>query len=146
MIQTLYGRDKEVIKFVGERVDENDFGSAIGIGQYKDGKIIAGVVYNLYNGPSICMHVAAEPGTRWLTRDFLFRVFAYPFIQLGCNRVTGLVRTDNMEARRFDEHLGFKQEGVIRKGASDGTDMILYGMLMEECRWLELKDEIKRPL
>jgi RimJ/RimL family protein N-acetyltransferase len=146
MIQTLYGRDKEVIKFVGERVDENDFGSSIGIGQYKDGKIIAGVVYNLYNGPSICMHVAAEPGTRWLTRDFLFRVFAYPFIQLGCNRVTGLVRTDNMEARRFDEHLGFKQEGVIRKGASDGTDMILYGMLMEECRWLELKDEIKRPL
>lgn len=146
MIQTLYGRDKEVIKFVGERVDENDFGSAIGIGQYKDGKIIAGVVYNLYNGPSICMHVAAEPGSRWLTRDFLFRVFAYPFIQLGCNRVTGLVRTDNMEARRFDEHLGFKQEGVIRKGASNGMDMILYGMLKEECRWLELKDEIKRPL
>lgn len=146
MIQTFYGRDKEVIKFVGDRVDENDFGSAIGIGQYKDGKIIAGVVYNLYNGPSICMHVASEPGTRWLTRDFLFRVFAYPFIQLGCNRVTGLVRTDNMEARRFDEHLGFKQEGVIRKGASDGTDMILYGMLLEECRWLELKDEIKRPL
>ena len=146
MIQTLYGRDKEVIKYVGERVDENDFGAAIGIGQYKDGKIIAGVVYNLYNGPSICMHVASEPGSRWLTRDFLFRVFAYPFIQLGCNRVTGLVRVDNIEARRFDEHLGFKQEGVIRRGASDGTDMILYGMLREECRWLELKDEIKRPL
>jgi RimJ/RimL family protein N-acetyltransferase len=146
MIQTLYGHDKEVIAYVGPRVDEDNFGPAIGIGQYKDGKIIAGVVYNLYNGPSICMHVAGEPGGRWLTRDFLFRAFAYPFIQLGCNRVTGLVRIDNMEARRFDEHLGFKQEGVIRKGASDGTDMILYGMLKEECRWLELKDEIKRPL
>jgi RimJ/RimL family protein N-acetyltransferase len=146
MIQTVYGRDKEVIKFVSERVDENEFGSAIGIGQYKDGKIIAGVVYNQYNGPSICMHVAAEPGSRWMTRDFLFRAFAYPFIQLGCNRVTGLVRADNMEARRFDEHLGFKQEGIIRKGADDGTDMILYGMLKEECRWLELKDEIRRPL
>ena len=146
MIQTVYGRDKEVIQYVGERIGEKDFGPAIGIGQYKDGKIVAGVVYNLYNGPSICMHVAAEPGKRWMTKDFLFRTFAYPFIQLGCNRVTGLVRVDNIEARRFDENLGFIQEGIIRKGADDGTDMILYGMLKEECRWLELVNEIKRPL
>ena len=74
-----------------------------------------------------------------MTKDFLFRSFAYPFIQLDCHRVTGLVRADNMEARRFDEHLGFKQEGVIRKGAADGTDMILYGMLKEECRFLGIK-------
>jgi RimJ/RimL family protein N-acetyltransferase len=60
--------------------------------------------------------------------------------------VTGLVRVDNIEARRFDENLGFVQEGIIRRGADDGTDMILYGMLKEECRWLELANEIKRPL
>ena len=139
MIETISGRNEEVIKYVGDRVSENDFGQAVGIGRYKDGKIIAGVVYNLYNGPSVCMHVAAEPGNRWLTKDFLFTVFAYPFIQLGCNRVTGLVRVDNIEARRFDEHLGFVQEGIIRRGADDGTDMILYGMLKEECRWLGVK-------
>lgn len=138
MKEFVYGRDKEIIDWVGARVDENDFGEAIGLGVYEDGKILAGVVYNLYNGPSICMHVAAE-GKRWLNREFLFRFFAYPFIQLGCNRVTGLVRVDNIEARRFDEHLGFVQEGVIRRGASDGTDMILYGMLKEECRWLGVR-------
>lgn len=139
MKQFLYGRDAEVIDWVGARVDEDDFGPAVGLGVYEDGKIIAGVVYNLYNGPSLCMHVAADPGKKWLTKQFLFNFFAYPFIQLGCNRVTGLVRVDNIEARRFDEHLGFVQEGVIRRGASDGTDMILYGMLKEECRWLGVR-------
>jgi RimJ/RimL family protein N-acetyltransferase len=135
----VYGRDKEVIDWVGPRVNEDNFGPAMAIGLEEDGNFIAGVVYNMYTEASICMHVAAVPNSRWLTRDFLFKVFAYPFIQLGCNRVTGLVRVDNIEARRFDEHLGFVQEGVIRKGATDGTDLILYGMLKEECRWLGVK-------
>jgi RimJ/RimL family protein N-acetyltransferase len=135
----VYGKDEEVIKWVGEKIDEDSFGPANAIGVEEDGKLIAGVVYNIYNGPSVCMHVAAEPGKIWLSKKSLFAFFAYPFIQLGCNRVTGLVRVDNIEARRFDEHLGFVQEGVIRKGATDGTDMILYGMLKEECRWLGVK-------
>lgn len=139
MKTVVYGHDQEVIDWVGPRIDEDNFGSATAIGLEEDGILIAGVVYNMYTEASICMHVAAEPGKRWMTRDFLFRAFAYPFLQLKCNRVTGLVRIDNIEARRFDEHLGFVQEGVIRKGATDGTDMILYGMLKEECRWLGVK-------
>ena len=55
---------------------------------------------------------------------------------VGCRRVTGLVHDNNHDARRFDEHLGFKQEGVLRKAAPDGDDMIVYGMLREECRWI----------
>ena len=139
MKTVIYGQDEQIINWVGQRVDEDDFGKAVGIGLEKDGKLVAGVVFNLYTGSSICMHVAAEPGCRWMTRDFLFRCFAYPFIQLQCNRITGLVRIDNLAAQRFDEHLGFVREGVIRKGTTDGTDFILYGMLKEECRWLEIK-------
>lgn len=140
MKTTIYDQEQIVIPWVGSRIDEDDFGeNPVALGLEEDGKLIAGVVFNWYTGASICMHVAAEPGKRWLTRDFLFRVFAYPFLQLECNRVTGLVRTDNLTAQRFDEQLGFVREGVIRKGATDGTDFILYGMLKEECRWLELK-------
>ena len=85
------------------------------------------------------MHVVAVPGKRWMTKDFLWRCFAYPFIQLQCNRITGLVRVDNLAAQKFDEHLGFVKEGLLRKAAKDGTDYIVYGMLREECRWLEIR-------
>ena len=133
----VYDRQQRILAWVGERIDEPNFGlGSHAIGLEQNGELIAGVVYNMFTGSSICMHVAAIPGKRWMTREFLWRAFAYPFIQLGCNRVTGLVRVDNFAAQRFDEHLGFKREGLMRRACTDGTDMILYGMLREECRWL----------
>jgi len=110
MKTAIYGQEDRIIPWVGSRIDEDQFGDAVAIGLEEDGELIAGVVFNLYTGPSIMMHVAAVPGRRW-----------------------------NLDAQRFDEHLGFKREGLIRKGASDGSNLILYGMLKEECRWLEIK-------
>lgn len=139
MKTVIYGQDQRICKWVGDRVDETNFGGgAVGIGLEENGELISGVVFNMYSGPSISMHVAAVPGKRWMTREYLWRCFAYPFIQLNCHRVTGLVRVDNLEAQRFDEHLGFKKEGLLRRACTDGTDMILYGMLRDECRFLDL--------
>lgn len=140
MKTTIYGQEERIVPWVGQRVDEDRFGEdCVALGLEEDGELIAGVVFNWYTGASISMHVAAEPGRRWLNRDFLYRCFAYPFLQLNCNRVTGLVKVNNLDAQRFDEHLGFVKEGVIRQGADDKTDLILYGMLKSECRWLEIK-------
>ena len=140
MKSVIYGQDERVLKWVGDRTDEDDFGpGSIAIGLEEDNELIAGVAFNMYTKASICMHVAAMPGKRWMTKNFLWRSFAYPFIQLGCNRVTGLVREDNFVAQKFDEHLGFKREGLLRRACTDGQNMILYGMLREECRWLEIK-------
>ena len=137
MKRLIYGQDERVCAWVGPLVDEPNFGpDASAIGMEQDGVLIAGVVFNHYTGGSINMHIAALPGKRWATRQALFAAFAYPFIQLKCNRVTGFVREDNFAAQRFDEHLGFRREGLIRRACVDGTNMILYGMLREECRWL----------
>lgn len=137
MKSVIYGHDDKVAAWVAERVGADEFGpGTVALGLEEDEKLIAGVVFNMYTKASICMHVAAEPGKRWMTKDFLWRSFAYPFVQLNCNRITGLVRVDNFDAQRFDEHLGFKREGLVRRGCVDGTDMILYGMLREECRFL----------
>ena len=140
MKTTIYGQDDRVVDFVTSHVSDLEFSAGVNtLGLEEDGELIAGVVFENYTGSSITIHVAAVEGKRWLNKDFLFRVFAYPFLQLECNRLTGLVRADNQTAQKFDEHLGFVKEGVMRKGATDGTDYIIYGMLKEECRWLNLK-------
>ena len=138
MKKVIYGEDKRVREWVGAQIDEIYPEHATAIGLEQNGELIAGVVFDHFTGPSVSMHVAAI-GKRWMTKDFLFRCFAYPFLQLQCRRVTGLVRVDNLDAQRFDEHLGFKREGLLRKAAKDGTDYIVYGMLREECRWLEIR-------
>ena len=136
MKRVIYSENDRVVSWVAERIDEQRFEGAVGIGLEEDGELIAGVVFNMYTGPSISMHVAAVPGRRWMTREYLWRCFAYPFLQLGCRRITGLVRVDNLEAQKFDEHLGFKREGLLRQACDDGTDMIVYGMLKSECRFI----------
>lgn len=129
--------DQRVYEFVtlhGVPIDRS--AGQQGIGLEKNGELIAGVIYDDYSISNIWMHVAAIPGKRWMTRDYLYACFAYPFKQLNCKRVTGWVEASNIDARRFDEHLGFKQEAVLVSAARDGGDVILYRMFKDECRFI----------
>ena len=107
-----------------------------GIGLLRNGELIAGVIYEGFNGHNVWMHVAAIPGARWLVRDYLKACFAYPFKVCGCSRVSGYVNDSNTAAKRFDEHLGFKQEARLISAAPDGGDVIVYVMWKKECRYV----------
>lgn len=107
------------------------------IGLEENGTLIAGVMYDWHNGASIYMHVAAV-GRHWLSQEFLRICFDYPFNQLKCNVVIGIVAEDNTRAQRFDEHLGFSIEHRI-KNADPSGDMIIYTMRKENCRWINGK-------
>ena len=126
-----------VYHFVSQRMPLNVVAGMKGLGLERDGELVAGVVYEGYNRYNVWMHVAAIPGRRWLNREFLRYCFQYPFDELGCRRVSGYVEASNEDARRFDEHLGFRQEAVLHGAASDGGDVILYVMRREDCRFLE---------
>lgn len=106
------------------------------IGLERDGQLVAAVLYDSFNGHNICMSVAAAPGRQWMTREFLRYAFHYPFVELGAKRITGIVRETNLDARRFDEHLGFTEECRMRGAAEDGSDVIAYVMWRHQCRFL----------
>ena len=102
----------------------------------KDDERQAVVVFNFYCHPDIHMHVAAVDGARWMTPQFLAAAFDYPFRQLGCARVSGIVRADNQRSIAFCERLGFRYEGTKRDACEGGVAMIHFGMLRNECRFL----------
>lgn len=132
----------EVFEFVSGFFPLNYSPSAAGIGLKKDGQLISGVVYDDFNGKNVWMHVASVPGRRWLNREYLYAGFAYPFIQLGCERITGWVEASNTDAIRFDEHLGFKREAVLKRAAQDGGDVFIYVMFREDCRFLKERKHV----
>ena len=104
----------------------------------KDGQIIACVLYNhWYPGISVDISVAADRGN-WLTRDFLHLVFKNPFENWKVRRVGSSIAASNERSKRFCEHLGFRHEGTLRAAAPDGDDLLLYGMLKGECRFLRM--------
>lgn len=107
-----------------------------GIGLERDGQVIASAIYEGFNGANIWVHLAAADGRSWLNRTFLRAGFAYPFAVCGVQKLWGWVDASNVDARRFDEHCGFVQQAVLPGAASDGGDVIVYGMTRAECRFL----------
>lgn len=137
MKRIIWDQSERIMRFVADRTDEKEYCDYTAIGLEKDGELVAGVIFTNYTRAAILMHVASDGSRSWMTPGFLAASFRYPFIQLGCRRVTGLVRADNTPAQHFDEHLGFRREGILREGTTDGCDLIVYGMLKSECRFLE---------
>ena len=89
--------------------------------------------FERWNGSDIEVHYGGEPG--FLRRPFLRAMARYVFVQLECDRITGRIPADRPEAAKLGLRLGFKHEGTLRR-AHKGTDILIYGMLKEECRWL----------
>lgn len=137
MKRLVIGRDHEVADWVNTQIDEpGDFYPCTAIGIEDDSGLFCGVVYNLYYPAiSINMHVAASRGRKWAYPHFLRAFFAYPFQQLHVQRITAPIASRNIAAIKLTSHLGFIQEGIVRKGTLD-DDLIIMGMLREECRFL----------
>ena len=124
-----------VMAFICERVDEFDPPENASVMASVASKgILGAVAYHNFRVSDIEMVCAGEPG--WLNRTALRAYFGYPFVQLGCRRVTAVCHRKNKHARKFVEKLGWKMEGVHREAMADGGDAISYGMLRQHCKWI----------
>lgn len=123
--------------FVASRIEGMDYvpGSCSAIGSVKNGRVVAGALYENFNGVNVFAHIAGI-GKHWLDRKFLSIIFDYPFRQLKVKRITGIVASCNEAARRFDEHLGFRLEAILH-GAHPKGDLYVYVMTADDCRWLK---------
>ena len=125
-----------VYDFVRQYVPVSIVAGSQALGLEKDGELVAGVIYEGFNGHNVWMHVAGAPGKRWMTKLYLQTCFHYPFVTLGCSRISGYVEARNEVALAFDEHLGFKREAVLKGAASDGGDVVLLVMRREDCKYV----------
>jgi hypothetical protein len=122
-----------VIEWVGkinQAVFQKD---AVGIGQLRNGKLIAGVVYDNYNGNNIigAITVSAPP-----TRQFWWAINSYAFEALGCNRITAYVEEANTKSHNLLKRMGFESEGKMEKAGADGSDITIYRLWKKDCRML----------
>ena len=122
--------------WVCERTGGQWVGDGACIGLEKDGQLVAGVIFDQYNGRSACMHVASDGTRQWMTRQYLMVCFDYPFNQLKLNKLIGLVDSTNTDALRFDKNLGFVEEAVIKDAGKHG-DLHILTMTRQQCRFLK---------
>jgi L-amino acid N-acyltransferase YncA len=107
------------------------------VGMHRDGRMVGGLVYTGYLGASIMMHAAGSEDN-WVTKDFLWMIFYYAFVQLGVRKVMGLVASSNSRALSVDIRLGFSVAARIPDVYPDGADLIVLTMTRAQCRWLKI--------
>ena len=109
-------------------------GAGVYIGNERCGKIVAVAGYEDYNGASVRVHIAGEGN--WLTRDFLWYGFYYPFEQMKVKKLIGIVASTNKKALKLDLNFGYVQEAII-KNAAPGGDIYILTMTKDQCRFLK---------
>lgn len=96
----------------------------------KEGKIAGGVAYFGYRHGTIECAVAVGDKAS-VSRDQISQCFAYPFGQLGVNRVQFLVPKSAKPTRALALKLGFVEEATL-KAAFNGENIIVYRMTRDE--------------
>jgi RimJ/RimL family protein N-acetyltransferase len=134
----LVGADALIGEMVKSRIPHmrgQSWGDCATLGVVRRGRLLGGVVYYGYRGFDIQIGVAFD-AKGWALPGTLRALCAYPFNELGCERVTAVTSKRNKTARKMLLKAGFRFEGVIRRGLDGVHDGFIYGLLKHECRWL----------
>ena len=120
-------------KWVADRVDGRywaDGSAAIGLEQ--DGVIIAGVIYENWNGASIVCHMAVDGR---LTPEFIGAIFDYAFRVAAVRTVMCPVSSSNEKSIALLRNMGFTVAANIEDAHQDG-DLLLFTLKRSACRFL----------
>lgn len=99
------------------------------MGLVRDDRLVAGVVFNQFEGFDVHVTLA---GKGW-TRRFVRLVGEYVFRQLGCLRMTAT--TEQPEVISYAQRLGGQVEGRLRDHFGPGRDAIIIGILRSDWKF-----------
>ena len=94
------------------------------MGAETDGQITSAVVFDNFNESNATCHIAVSKPNK-LFLELLDHADKYAFELCGLRRLTGFVAETNSKALKIDKHIGFVEEGVMKKAGDDGQDVIV---------------------
>ncbi len=108
------------------------FNADEGIGLERNGEMVAGVVYEDWNGASFVCHIVVQG---LMTPRYLAAIFHYPFVHCGASKIIAPVPQSNEESVKFVTKLGFRLEAQLLDAHPDGS-VLLYTMKPDQCRFI----------
>lgn len=139
-MSVLWGCDKQVGDYVAAQfplvVQRGGFNVVKAVG-FTDsrGRLVGGLVMTDYRGHDAELSIYLEKPSA-ISPQNLRELFHWAFRSQGFKRLTASISKKNKRCRRLVEGLGFRLEGTMRYGFSDGTDQCVYGMTYDNCNWL----------
>ena len=123
-------------RWTAERLDTGYFAErSQAIGLIRDGVIVAGIIYENFNGKSLMAHIVIEGK---INKTYLHAIYDYAFNVCGVDKAIVPVQSSNLKSMRLVENMGFSEEARIKDSCPTG-DILLYTMKKTDCRFLETR-------
>ena len=122
----------QIGQWVAEKTDGVYRPNSVSLGLISHEKVVAGVVYDTWNGVSIHASIAIEG---IMTPRYLAAIFHYPFIHVGAKKIICSVAEKNYNSLRLVQKLGFRLEAQILDAHPDGS-LLIFTMNREQCRFI----------
>lgn len=134
-MRIICGEDERFAKWASRQLNTSfQFCTVLGV-ENQAGEVAGAIVLNCYTGPDAELTFVGKGS---LQRGICRAVAHYVFVQLKCERVSISVRATDKYTQKLALKFGFRAEGIKRSMFGAGQDAVLYGMLKDECRWLEV--------
>ena len=131
----LYEPQQYIAEWAGRQLGVKDFGPCAAIGVLRNRELVGAAVFNHFEWPNIEITFCTSD-KRWATPDVVRGIIRYPFLQLGCKRITAVTDDTNQLAIAFLCRMGFRQEGFHPDASPTGA-RVSYGLLRKDAeKWL----------
>jgi RimJ/RimL family protein N-acetyltransferase len=113
------------------------------MGLLRDKELVGGLVAYWYNGKNCYINIALLPGVPF--RRLLYAGLRYAFGQLALRRLTFIVSSANLPSIQLVTGLGSEREATLREAGSEGEDLHIYALFVENCLiWSRLHGNRRR--
>ena len=92
--------------------------------------------FTAFVGKTCQIHVV-NFNKKYTPRKLLWATFDYPFRQLGLESLIGIVNSNNEQAMKYDQNLGFKEVHRFKGLHDDGGDIVVFELKKDECRFIK---------
>lgn len=106
------------------------------MGAVRGGEIVAGLVFEQFNGVNASVHIAVSRPGKYLL-PLLRHAANYAFGQCKLLRLTGFVEADNEQALKLDYHIGFEHEATLERAGRKGQDVEVLVLWPEKFKYWE---------
>ena len=135
--ELVYGEHERVTNWMAEKIGIDGFREdAVTIAIARDGELVGAAAFDTFSDRECVIHLASDGSKRWISREFIVHVFAYAFHQCYFRRLTAFVSAKNEPSLKIVRQFGFQEEGRARSAGRDGEDVVMFGLLREECRYI----------
>ena len=106
------------------------------IGWVTDDKLRMVVGLSGFIGKVCQIHVAMDPGYKFTPQEMLANVFKLVFDDFQREMLIGIVNSSNVNAMRYDLHLGFTELTRLPGMHDDGGDLVILTLKKGDCKYI----------